>query len=73
MDLREAIEKENKSFEKTSKPLGQAIRQLGAWRTEWLAEKQRWNKWQSALLEDGDFDQLKSIFAKANCHHRHSP
>jgi small-conductance mechanosensitive channel len=66
VDLRDAIEKENKLFEQISKPLSQSIRQLGAWRTEWLAEKQRWNKWQSALLEDADFDQLKSTFAKAN-------
>ena len=66
VDLREVIEKENKLFEKTSKPLSQAIRQLGAWRTEWLAEKQRWNEWQSALVEDGDFDQLESTFTKAN-------
>jgi potassium efflux system protein len=29
------------------------------------SEKQRWNKWQSAVLEDADFDQLKSTFAKA--------
>ena len=66
VDLREAIEKENKLFEKTSKPLSQAIRQLGAWRAEWLAERQRWKKWQAALVDDGDFYQLASIFAKAN-------
>jgi potassium efflux system protein len=65
VDLREAIGKENKLFEKTGNPLNQSIRQLGAWRTEWLDEKQRWNKWQSAVLEDADFDQLKSTFAKA--------
>ena len=28
--------------------------------------EKRWNEWQSALLEDGDLDQLKSTFAKAN-------
>ena len=65
VDLREAIGKENKLFEKTGNPLNQSIRQLGVWRTEWLDEKQRWNKWQSAVLEDADFDQLKSTFAKA--------
>ncbi|MBT8369834.1 MAG: hypothetical protein KJO34_02660, partial [Deltaproteobacteria bacterium] len=65
VDLREAIEKENKLFEKASKPLSQAIRQLGVWRTEWLAEKKRWNEWQSALVEDADVDQLESTFAKA--------
>ena len=65
VELREVIETENKLFEKTSKPLGQSIRQLGALRKEWLAEKQRWNEWQSALLEDADLDQLKATFAKA--------
>jgi small-conductance mechanosensitive channel len=65
VELREAIETENKLFEKTSKPLSQSIRELAAWRVEWLAEKQRWNEWQSALLEDADLDQLKATFAKA--------
>jgi hypothetical protein len=64
VDLMEAIEKEKKLFEKTSKPLSQTIRQLGDWRTEWLAEKQRWDKWQSALIKDGDFNQIESTFAK---------
>ncbi|MEX1326012.1 MAG: hypothetical protein AB1Z29_04360 [Desulfobacterales bacterium] len=64
VDLMAAIEKEKKLFEKTSKPLSQTIRQLGDWRTEWLAEKQRWDKWQSALIKDGDFNQLESTFAK---------
>ena len=36
--VREAIKQENKSFEDTSKPISQEIRQLGAWREEWLAE-----------------------------------
>ena len=66
VELRENIETENKLFEKASKPLSLAIRQLGAWRTEWLAEKQHWSEWQSAVLEDADFDQLKSTFATAN-------
>ena len=39
VELREAIKQENKLFEKISKPLSQEIRQLGAWRKEWLAER----------------------------------
>jgi len=39
VDLREAIEKENKLFVKISKPISQAIRQLGAWRKEWLLSR----------------------------------
>ena len=65
VEIRRAIERENELLEEISRPLGETIRQFGAWRNDWQAEKQRWNKWQSALLEDGDLDQLKSIFAKA--------
>ena len=66
MKLREAIKRENESFEKINMPLREKIRQLGAWRKEWLTEKKRWNEWQSYMLEEGAFDQLKSIFVKAN-------
>lgn len=64
MELREAIKRENRLFEEISKPLNEAIRQFGAWRNDWQAEKQRWNEWQSILLEDRDLDQLKPTFAK---------
>ncbi len=64
--LREAIEQENELFEKIDKSLGKAIRQLGAWRTEWLAEKKRWNELESSLREEGAIDQFDSTFAKAN-------
>jgi len=66
VELKEAIELENKSFEKISKPLGQEISRLGAWRSEWLAERKNWNEWQSSLLKEGELDQLNSIFAKAD-------
>jgi len=65
VELREAIKRENKLFEGISKPLNQAIRQLGAWRKEWLADKKHWNEWQSSLLKDGELDPLKSTFEKA--------
>ena len=64
VELREAIKRENRLFEEISKPLNEAIRQFGAWRNDWQAEKQRWNEWQSILLEDRDLDQLKPTFAK---------
>ena len=64
--LREAIKRENELLEEDSKPLNQAIRQLGGWRKEWLAEKKLWNEWQSSLLEEGELPQLKSAFEKAN-------
>jgi small-conductance mechanosensitive channel len=64
--LKEAIELENKLYEKISKPLSEEITRLGAWRSEWLAERKNWNEWQSFLLKEGELDQLKSIFATAN-------
>jgi len=60
------IDQENKFFQDISKPLTQAIRQLGAWRTEWLAEKKHWDEWRSSLMKEGEFDQLESIFFKVN-------
>ena len=65
-ELREAIEQENETFEEISEPLKKAIRRLGAWREEWLAEKKHWNEWRSSLLEQGTLDQVKSTFQKAN-------
>jgi len=65
VELRKVIEREKQLFEEISRPLSEAIRQFGAWRNAWQAEKQRWNQWQSALLEDGDLAQLRSTFAMA--------
>jgi small-conductance mechanosensitive channel len=65
VEIKRVIERENELLEDISRPLGEAIRQFGAWRNDWQAEKQQWNEWQSVLLEDGDLDQLKSIFANA--------
>ena len=64
--LREGIRREDTSFEKITKPLNQAIRQLGTWRKEWLAEKKNWTEWESSLLKEGGLDQLKATFAEAN-------
>ena len=65
VELRKVIERENKLFEETSRPLSEAIHQFGTWRNDWLAEKQQWNQWQSALLEESDLAQLQSTFARA--------
>jgi hypothetical protein len=66
VELKEEIELEKESFEDITKPLNEAIRQLGAWRSEWLAEKQRWNQWQSVLLKEGALDRLEAAFAKTD-------
>ena len=63
--LREVIGRENKLFEKTNKPLSDAIDKLGTWRNDWLAEKRRWEQWQSTVLKDGDLSPLRSTFARA--------
>ena len=60
-----AVERENELLDEIIRPIGKTIRQFGDWRNDWHAEKLRWTKWESALLKDGDLDQLKSIFANA--------
>ena len=64
VELRKVIEWENELFEEISRPLNEEIRKFGTWRNDWQAEKQRWDKWQPNLLEDGDFAQLKTTFEK---------
>jgi len=66
MKLRKEIKRENESLEAINMPLSEKIRQVETWRKEWLAEKKRLNEWQSYMLEEGAFNQLKSTFVKAN-------
>jgi len=65
VEIRIAIEREEDLLDDLSRPIAETIRQFGAWRNDWHAEKQQWNKWESVLVKDGDLDELKSIFAKA--------
>jgi small-conductance mechanosensitive channel len=60
------ITREHKLFDGISRPLSKSIRKVGAWRKEWLAEKKRWNEWQSFMTQEGIFDQLKGAFETAN-------
>jgi len=64
--LREAIKQEDESLEKINKPVNLAIRQIGAWREEWLADKKRWHEWQLSVPKEGVYDQIKPAFEKAN-------
>jgi len=66
VELKKKIERENELFEEIGKPLNEAIRQFGAWRKNWQAERQRWSQVQSALHDDGDLSQLNSTFDEAN-------
>ncbi|MGA9270513.1 MAG: hypothetical protein WBV45_07825, partial [Lutimonas sp.] len=66
VDLRELLKRKSDTFELVNKPLSLAIRNLGALRKEWQAEEVRWNEWQAALLKEGEFEQLRSIFERAS-------
>jgi hypothetical protein len=66
VELKEKIEQEGKLFEDITSPVSEAIRQLGALRAEWLAEKNRWNEWRLSLPKEGTLDQLESTFIRAN-------
>ena len=64
-EIRMVIERQHELLEAISQPLGETIRQLGAWRNHWQAQKQQWNTWLPIVLKDGELDPLQSIFAKA--------
>ena len=66
VELKNDLEKRDEKFQEIGKPLTKAIRQLGVWRKEWLAEKKRWDAWGVSLLEEGRLRQLGSTFFKAN-------
>jgi potassium efflux system protein len=65
VEIRRVIERQNELLEEINRPLGEAVRQLGTWRSHWQTEKHQWSEWQSVLLKDADLEPLKSIFAKA--------
>jgi small-conductance mechanosensitive channel len=65
IELKAAILSEGNSLEALSKPLSEAIRDLGTSRKEWLDEKGKWSEWQSLLLKDEPLDEVRSIFEKA--------
>lgn len=65
LEIQEDILKVDKSFTDTGKPLRQAIHQLGAWKKDWLAQRQKWDRWQGAFLDGGEIYSLQPIFQKA--------
>ena len=66
VDLSNAVNQEKDALEQASKPINQEVRQLGEYREEWLAEKQRWQQWQDALIQQRGLEQLSSTFEQAN-------
>jgi small-conductance mechanosensitive channel len=66
VEIRQAVDNQNDTYEAFNTPLNSSIRQLGGWRNQWLAEKKQWNAWQSSLQEEEEFDELERTFRKAN-------
>ncbi|MDH4230899.1 MAG: hypothetical protein OEW04_02590, partial [Nitrospirota bacterium] len=66
IDLRQEIEHETELLKDVSEPLRKSISQLGSWRKEWVIEKERWNRWQASMRTEGEPDQIRSAFSKAN-------
>jgi potassium efflux system protein len=66
LDLKQIIVQKDKSLREINNSLGGAIQKLAAWRKEWLSEKRRWDEWRSFMAKEGMFDQVKSVFEKAD-------
>jgi small-conductance mechanosensitive channel len=65
-ELKQRIRQGKELLDEVGKPIREAVRQLGAWREEWLAEKKRWKEWQDSLVEEKKLNQLKSTFENAS-------
>ena len=66
VEIRKAVDNENDAYEVVNTPLNKSIRQLGEWRSQWVAEKKQWSQWQSSLQEEEEFDELERTFRKAS-------
>lgn len=64
--LRQNIADNKYLLEDVSKPLTDQISRIDSWKTEWVAEKNRWNFWQTSLLQDQAPEQLILAFKKAH-------
>ena len=53
-------------LEEDEEPLRRAIRLMGDQRGEWLAEKDKWEEWQSAIERDLDIEQVENTFEEVN-------
>lgn len=65
VDLRELIQQKRSRFEIIVAPVSESISSLGVLKKEWQSEEKRWLAWQDALLNEGEFEQLRSTFSRA--------
>jgi hypothetical protein len=47
-------------LENIIEPLSKEIKKLAATRKQWLAERKRWQEWESYLLKDEALDEVKT-------------
>lgn len=66
MELKEANKQKGDSLAVINKPLNLAIRQLDAWRNEWLIEQKKWKQWQASLVRTEQVGQLQMTFQEAD-------
>ena len=71
--LKTAIRSEQEGLAAVSAGLTETLRQLGVWRTTWLAEKQQWTTWQSSGRHDELLDVVKPTYVTAHLNHRRGP
>ncbi len=64
--LRREVADKRFHLEEVSKPLIDQISQINSWKEDWLEKKNRWNLWQSSLLQDQAPQQLKQAFKEAH-------
>ena len=64
--LKTTLRRERATLNRANTKLMKMLRQLGVWRTTWLAEKQQWTTWQSSTQHDALLDDVKQAFTRAH-------
>jgi len=62
-DYKDTLRGNEEDLEDVTEPVTRAIRKLGTARKQWLAERQRWQMWQSDLLTDQVLEEVKTTLA----------
>ena len=64
--LKAEIKRTGDALAGVSKFVAEKVRTLGNLRKEWLAEQQRWNAWQAAVLQDEPLENITTAVTKTH-------
>lgn len=63
--LKGEVREEADAVERVSSTLGETLREVEAWRRDWIGEKKKWARWRSRLDEDLALKSVADAFSRA--------